>query len=86
MTWTIRVAKPAQKSLSKAPGKSRRLIAAALLEMQDNPFSGDIVRLVSERSTWRRRAGAYRIFFDVYPEMHHIDVVDISRRTSTTYK
>jgi mRNA-degrading endonuclease RelE of RelBE toxin-antitoxin system len=53
--------------------------------MQDNPFSGDIVRLVSERSTWRR-AGAYRIFFDVYPEMHHIDVVDIARRTSTTYK
>jgi len=54
--------------------------------MQDNPFSGDIVRLVSERSTWRRRAGAYRIFFDVYPEIHHIDVVDISRRTSTTYR
>jgi mRNA-degrading endonuclease RelE of RelBE toxin-antitoxin system len=53
--------------------------------MQQNPFSGDIVRLTSERCTWRRRVGAYRIFFDVYPERRHIDVVDISRRTSTTY-
>jgi mRNA-degrading endonuclease RelE of RelBE toxin-antitoxin system len=54
--------------------------------MQYNPFSGDIVRLKSERSTWRRRVGSYRIFFDVYPDEQLVDVVDIDRRTSTTYK
>jgi len=54
--------------------------------MQHNPFSGDIVRLKSEGSTWRRRAGSYRIFFDVYPDEQLVDVVDIQRRTSTTYK
>jgi mRNA-degrading endonuclease RelE of RelBE toxin-antitoxin system len=54
--------------------------------MRDNPFSGDILRLTSERAAWRRRVGSYRIFFDVYPDRQHIDVVDISRRTSTTYK
>ena len=85
MTWTLHIAKPAQKTLAKAPAKSQRLIRAALLEMQQNPFSGDIVRLTAERSTWRRRVGSYRIFFDVYPERQHIDVVDIGRRTSTTY-
>jgi mRNA-degrading endonuclease RelE of RelBE toxin-antitoxin system len=52
--------------------------------MQQNPFSGDILRLTSERATWRRRVGSYRIFFDVYPEQQHIDVVDIERRTSST--
>jgi len=85
MNWTIHVAKPALKVLAKVPVKSQRLIRAALLEMQQNPFAGDIVRLTAERSTWRRRVGAYRIFFDAYPERQHIDVVDISRRTSKTY-
>jgi mRNA-degrading endonuclease RelE of RelBE toxin-antitoxin system len=86
MTWTIHIAKPAQKELTRAPTKSRRLLRVALEEMQLNPFRGDIVHLTSERATWRRRVGAYRIFFDVYPEQQHIDVVDIARRTSTTYK
>lgn len=85
MTWTVHVAKPAQKELGKAPAKSQRLLRAALEEMQQNPLTGDIKRLTNERSAWRRRVGAYRIFFDVYPERQHIDVVDISRRTSSTY-
>jgi mRNA-degrading endonuclease RelE of RelBE toxin-antitoxin system len=51
--------------------------------MQDNPFSGDVVRLTAERSTWRRRVGDYRIFFDVHPEARLVDIVDIARRTST---
>jgi len=62
------------------------LLRAALVEMQQNPFSGDIVRLTSERATWRRRVGSYRILFDVYPDRQHIDVVDIARRTSITYR
>ena len=62
MNWTIRVAKRPQKALAKAPAKSRRLLRGALEEMQRNPFTGDIVRLTSEPATWRRRAGAYRIF------------------------
>ena len=86
MTWTIHIAKRAEKQLAKAPAKSRRLLLAALQEMQENPFSGDISRLTAQRSTWRRRVGAYRIFFDVYPGRNHIDVLDIARRTSTTYE
>jgi mRNA-degrading endonuclease RelE of RelBE toxin-antitoxin system len=85
MTWTLHVAKQAEKQLAKVPAKSRRLLLAALVEMQQNPFSGDITRLTSERSAWRRRVGAYRIFFDVDADRHHIDVLDIARRTSTTY-
>jgi mRNA-degrading endonuclease RelE of RelBE toxin-antitoxin system len=60
MTWTINLAKRAEKQLAKAPVKSRRLLLAALQEMQGNPFSGDISHLTSERSTWRRRVGRVR--------------------------
>jgi len=85
MTWTIHIAKRAQKEIAKAPAKSQRLLRNALLEMEQSPFSGDILRLASERASWRRRVGAYRIFFDIYPDRKLIDVVDVARRTSTTY-
>ena len=49
MIWTLHIAKPAQKTLAKVPAKSQRLIRAALLEMQQNPFAGDIVRLTAEQ-------------------------------------
>ena len=53
--------------------------------MCDNPFVGDVARLKSQPAAWRRRVGNYRIFFDVFPEELRIDIVEISRRTSTTY-
>ena len=80
MTWTLTLAKRAEKEFAKAPAKSQRLLRAALEQMQQNPFSGDIVRLKFERATWRRRVSSYRIFFDAYPDQQHIDVVDIARR------
>ena len=45
MTWTVNIAKRAEKQLAKAPAKSRRLLLAALEEMQRNPFTGNISRL-----------------------------------------
>ncbi len=85
MNWTVVLAKRAQKEVAKAPAKSQRLLRAALEQMSENPFSGDLVRLTSERATWRRRVGAYRIFFDVDLDLQRVEVVDIARRTSTTY-
>lgn len=86
MRWTLKIARRAQKTIARAPAKSQRLLLAALEEMQQNPFSGDIASLTSERSSWRRRVGAFRIFFDVYVDEGYVDVVEISRRTSTTYQ
>jgi mRNA-degrading endonuclease RelE of RelBE toxin-antitoxin system len=53
--------------------------------MQADPFSGDIVRLQGEPHTWRRRVGSYRILFETRAETLQIDVLDVVRRTSTTY-
>jgi mRNA-degrading endonuclease RelE of RelBE toxin-antitoxin system len=38
MTWTIHIAKRAEKQIAKAPAKSRGLLLAALEEMQGNPL------------------------------------------------
>jgi mRNA-degrading endonuclease RelE of RelBE toxin-antitoxin system len=53
--------------------------------MREDPFGGDLVRLKGEHSGWRRRVGGYRVFFDVDPARLIVDVVEIARRTSTTY-
>jgi mRNA-degrading endonuclease RelE of RelBE toxin-antitoxin system len=53
--------------------------------MQSDPFQGDIARLENQPTSWRRRVGNYRIFFDVYPDQLLVDILRIKRRTSTTY-
>jgi len=53
--------------------------------MRDDPLSGDIARLKNQPAAWRRRVGVWRIFFDLDPHLRVVDVVDIRRRTSTTY-
>lgn len=53
--------------------------------MESDPLGGDVKRLRGERSAWRGRAGSCRIFFDVDPKSLIVDIVDIARRTSTTY-
>ena len=85
MTWTLRVAKRAEKQLKQFPAQDQARILAALQAMSQDPFSGDIVRLKNQLTAWRRRVGSYRIFFDVYPNQLLVDVVEIRRRTSTTY-
>lgn len=83
--WTVKIARRVEKTLDRLPAKDQRLILQTLDTMTIDPFSGDIVRLRSERSAWRRRVGNYRLFFDVYSNAKIVDIVEIERRTSKTY-
>ena len=85
MTWTVVVAKAAQKQLARFPAKDQDRVAAALAVMEADPFSGDIVKLEGASDQWRRRAGSYRIFFSVDRVVRKVSVNAILRRTSTTY-
>lgn len=84
MTWEFIVDDDAKRRLRRFPRKDQEHIAAALIEMENDPFSGDVVKLKGTGG-FRRRVGAYRIFFDVNFPMHRIEVTDIVRRTSATY-
>ena len=83
--WTVKIARKAEKEFDRFPGKDQRLILQALDALAINPFEGDIIHLKNERSEWRRRTGNYRIFFDLYPDVKVVDVVEIERRTSKIY-
>jgi mRNA-degrading endonuclease RelE of RelBE toxin-antitoxin system len=84
MNWTLLVTKPARKALEKLPNSDQLRIEHALDELENNPFSGDIKHL--QPSGWRRRVGNYRIFYDLLIAEKKIVVIEISRRTSTTYR
>jgi mRNA-degrading endonuclease RelE of RelBE toxin-antitoxin system len=53
--------------------------------MAANPFQGDLKLLKGQPRTFRRRVGAWRIFFFRVPDEKRIVITAIERRTSTTY-
>jgi len=85
MTWTLIVEREARRNLERFPERDRRRIAAALVSVQRDPFSGDVVRLRGSAAGYRRRVGAYRILFILRLDEQSIHVTNIVRRTSTTY-
>jgi len=54
-------------------------------EMARDPFAGDIEKMSGQENVWRRRVGAYRIFYEVFTDQKLIHITDIRRRTSSTY-
>ena len=85
MAWKLQVTGPAQKDLRRLPPSDQARVKAALVALEEDPFSGDIARLKGQPTAWRRRVGSYRIFYDLYPRQLVIVVTAIRRRTSTTY-
>jgi mRNA-degrading endonuclease RelE of RelBE toxin-antitoxin system len=85
MPWTLHVARSAEKELEGVPERDRTRILKALKNMSEDPFAGDVARLHGLPTAWRRRAGNWRILYDLYPDRGLIVVASIRRRTSTTY-
>lgn len=86
MQWTVNVAKPAQRALSRVQAPDHERILATLVSMQAASFGGDLKHLTNDaRARYRRRVGSWRIFFDADPHERIIWVKAIERRTSTTY-
>jgi mRNA-degrading endonuclease RelE of RelBE toxin-antitoxin system len=83
--WLVVLTGPAQKSLKRVPARDFARLDAAIEEMRDNPFQGDIRKLHGGREGFRRRIGDWRVFFDLYPSEACVVVTAIERRTSTTY-
>ena len=85
MLWVIKVDELVYKQLSRFPDHDGKRILSVIKSFSENPFAGDIVKIKGERDIWRRRAGNYRVFFEVYPDSRFISVFNVERRTSKTY-
>jgi mRNA-degrading endonuclease RelE of RelBE toxin-antitoxin system len=84
--WDLQGAKPALKSVGRAPQPERERLLRALEEMRQNPFTGGVRRLTDQLAAFRSRVGDWRIFFDVDVSARWAAVTAIVRRTTTTYR
>ena len=50
-----------------------------------SPYIGDIEKIKGESNLWRRRIGAYRVFYEIKQEERIVHVFWVERRTSKTY-
>lgn len=76
----------AQKSFKKIPQEYQRKIKEAILKLEGNPFAFGTIKLLGYPiAQYRHRVGDYRILFDIWEEKKILMILDIKRRTSTTY-
>lgn len=81
--WRVDVPRSVERALERLPQADRERIVAVIAEMAQSPFAGDIKKLGS--GEYRRRVGAYRIFFDLHGDKRLVFVSRVERRASTTY-
>ena len=86
MNWELLVPKHVRRSIIRLPRKDQIRIVAALELLALNPFSGDIQKIKNEQNSWRRRTGAYRIFYEIFSKSKIIAVYRVERRASNTYR
>ena len=84
MPYVVHLTNRAEKGLRKLPASDLDRILSALEEMETDPLLGDVVKLKGS-DNFRRRVGNYRIVFSIDGEQVMVIVMDIARRTSTTY-
>lgn len=76
----------AQKAFKKIPKNYQRKIKERVLKLEKNPFCHGTVKLVNYPvAAYRHRVGDYRILFDIWEGKETLMILDIRRRTSTTY-
>lgn len=85
MAFVVHLAHRAEKGLRGIPAGDRERIFAALEEMEIDPLAGDIVKLKG-MDALRRRVGSYRIIFSIDADEGTVQVMDILRRSTTTYR
>ena len=83
--WVLRIDPVVFKTLKKIPRSDTDAILKVIKLLPANPYFGDIQKMKGEANTWRRRVGAYRIFFKLVADTRVILVFHLERRTSTTY-
>jgi len=87
VNWDFRLSNDAARSLRRMGVRDQERINRALNEMKREPLGGDVAPLHGTyQGSLRRRVGPWRIIFSLDLGCRVIDIYDIRRRSSTTYR
>ncbi len=84
-SWDLQIDPSVLKTLKKIPRHNAEAIFRIIQAFKINPYFGDIQKMRGEENVWRRRVGAYRIFYEIEAGKKIILIFRIERRTSHTY-
>ena len=84
-SWDLQVDPGVFKILRKIPRHDSEAILNVVKFLPLDPYFGDIQKMKDEENSWRRRVGAYRIFYKIKILEKIILVFNLERRTSKTY-
>ena len=80
MTYEVRLARRARRSLESLERRDQQRIRGALDLLADNPRPPNCVALRGEDSVYRVRVGDYRIVYEVIDDVLLVHVVRIGHR------
>ena len=83
--WVLEVKSRIYRKLRRFPTPDQKRILRVIEDLPKNPYFGDIEKMEGEENVWRRRVGAYRIFYEILVPEKTIIVFRVERRTSKTY-
>lgn len=83
--WDLLIDPKTYKQLDKLPRKDSKKIIATLQHPDFNPYAGNIKKVKAEENVWRKRIGAYRIFYEINQSKNLVHIFWVERRTSKTY-
>ena len=84
-SWILKIDNAVYKELIRFPKKDTERIFKAIELLPSDPYSGDVEKIKNEENVWRRRIGAYRIFYEIKKVERTVEVFRVERRTSSTY-
>jgi len=83
--WALRIDPSVAKTLQKIPHHDVESILVAFRLLSVNPYFGDVQKMKGGLDVWRRRVGAYRIFYRLMTHRNILLVFHVERRSSKTY-
>jgi mRNA interferase RelE/StbE len=75
----------AQRELDRVPEPDFSRVAAALLQLEDNPRPPGC-RKLRGMDGWRIRVGNWRVIYHINDSQHLVTIVTVKRRREDTYR
>ena len=84
-SWALKIDHDVYKNLAKIPSGQAEKILNVIENLPSDLYFGDIKKIKGEKNLWRKRVGAYRIFYEIHFDKKFIHVIWLECRTSNTY-
>ena len=85
VNWDLQIDDGVFKSLKKLSQRDAGEILAVIKLLPVDPYFGDVQKMKGQENTWRRRVGAYRVFYKIKVLEKTLLVFRVERRNSKTY-